>query len=135
MKQLEGENLNKLMVYLHEVISKTADSSVKAIKSNRTDKTLCYPPGITLNDDEMSVLAQIRNIEGFEGVLKKIIVDSASYPLFDLFSIIDGTADIPDVSYEFLDVVECKLGERNDREDFLHDYFYETYWDWEEANR
>jgi hypothetical protein len=135
MKQLEGDNLNKLMVHLHESIRQTADAAIKAIKSDKTGMTLCYPPGVELNDYERNVLSQIRSIEGFEEVLRKIIVDSSSYPLFDLFSIIDGVSDVSNVNYEFLVIVESSLEERNDRDEFLHDYFHETYCDWKECNK
>jgi hypothetical protein len=133
LKQLDGENLKKLMLFIHEIIDKAAESAVDAIKTNNTNNKLCYPPGIALSDDEISVLSQIRNIEGFEDVLKKVIADSSSSTIFDLFNIIDGTADIEDVDYDFLDIVECDFEERTDRTEFLHDYFYETYWDWEES--
>jgi len=136
MKKLNGKNLKLLMLYLHNNIHGSVDWSFDSIKDGRLKEMISYPPDVELYDQELVELSRVlKDNPSLENTLKKIMINAAMYPLFDFFNFIDGTGDILDGEYEALELVECTFDEvenLEDREDFLHDLFFETYWDWKE---
>ncbi len=58
-----------------------------------------------------------------KSAIRKLIADGSAYPLFHLFSLLDGVVDPPQLS----DVLD---NERVATEIMLHDGFYESYWAW-----
>ncbi len=62
--------------------------------------------------------------------MRKIFLDAVSYPVFHLFSLIDGVADPQDYD-EFWPGVKFSLRSENDSDaSNLHDEFYATYDEW-----
>lgn len=134
MKKLNGKHLNSLLFYLHNDIQESVDWSFQSLRDNKLQKMISYSPNVELTTEEITTLIEILdNNPGIEDTLKKIMKNASMYPLFNLFNIIDGSGDIPDSNYEKVELIECNFEEVEnieDREDFLHDLFFSTYWDW-----
>jgi len=139
MKKLNGKHLNSMMHYLHMNIHESVEWSFESLRNKKLKEMISYPPNTELTDDEMNTLITVLNQNpGIEETLKKMMINASIYPLFDLFNFIDGTGDIPDSNYETIELVECTFDEiepLEDREDFLHDLLFESYWNWLESKQ
>jgi hypothetical protein len=108
---------------LHGAIRETAEVTVRQLR----DKTpeLNYPPNATLTADERAALAALASSPAACSGLTKLIANAASYPLFHLFSLIDGVTDPANApGWRGLHLAE---GTR-EPEPMLHDELYESYW-------
>lgn len=98
---------------------------------------ISYPPDVELSLTEIDKLIEVlENNPGIEDTLKKIMKNASMYPLFNLFNVIDGSGDIPDSKYEKVELIECSFDEvelLEDRDDFIHDMFFLSYWDWKDV--
>ncbi|WP_127534012.1 hypothetical protein [Paenibacillus kobensis] len=139
MKKLNGKHLNSLLFYLHNDIHESADWSFQSLRNNKLQEMVSYPPNVEITTSEINKLIEVLDSNpGIEETLKKIMINASMYPLFNLFNIIDGSGDIPDSNYEKVELIECRFEEIEDiedREDFIHDLLFSTYWDWVENNK
>lgn len=138
MKKLNGKNLESMLSYLHQNIHENVDWSLESLKDGALKRMISYPPDVELTDAECDKLSTVLTQHPeVEVTIKKIMRNVCMYPLFDLFNFIDGTGDIPNSSYENIELIECTFDEveqLEDREDFLHDMLMETYWGWKEKD-
>lgn len=135
IEKLRENNLLQLMLYLHNCISESVNWTFDSVDNGKIKDMISYPPNIELNNEELSILKETFADEKVRNAMRKVMVNSAMYPIFDLFNFIDGTGDIPNADYEVLELVQCNyedIDNFEDRCEFLHDYFFETYWDWKE---
>lgn len=138
IEKLSWNNLLKLMLYLHSSIEESVDGTIDSINTGKKDDPIVYPPNTELDETELTILKKIFSDKKIMKVMRKIMIDCAMYPLFNLFNIIDGTVDIPDADYEAVEIIQCSYDYYddqdglNDQGEFMHDYFFDTYWIWKE---
>src|SRR5438309_900220 len=121
---MERTTLDVLFREVHRAIRETAAVTVRQLR----DKTpeLAYPPNGILTPDERHALAALMLSPAACSALTKLIADAASYPLFHLFSLIDGVVDPMDAPAGWRGV---HLGQGMSEPDpMLHDMLYESYW-------
>jgi hypothetical protein len=121
---MDRPTLDALFREVHRAIRETADVTVRQLR----DKTpeLNYPPNAAFTADEREALAELTLSPAACSALTKLIADAASYPLFHLFSLIDGVVDPADAPAGWDGV---HLGEgMNEPDPMLHDELYESYW-------
>lgn len=130
MRKLSEENKKSLFIQLHKDIDEISSKVAKKISDGKIDE-LVYPPSPDneLNDEEKKAIKKLKNIPNIESALKKIIKDSHSYPWFNFFNFIDGTGDPAGDKWTGVSLVDLDVDEDEGKE-FLHDVFYETYWDY-----
>lgn len=120
---MDKPTLDTLFREMHRAIRETADVTVRQLR----DKTpqLNYPPNAMLSTDEREALAALTLSPAACSALTKLITDAASYPLFHLFSLIDGVTDPVDAPSNWHDV---HLGEgMREPDPMLHEELYESY--------
>ena len=84
-----------------------------------------------MTEAEIKSLEQLKNNDILRDALRKILADSSASVLFELFNIIDGTGDPDPETGEWSEVLLVDMPEDFDEHvEFLHDNFYETYWNW-----
>lgn len=118
-----------VLVDLHRAIDEAADSAMAIIGSRGVEPT--YPPGIELSEGEIVALSNLKLPEDAKTALRKVLVDTASRPLFQWFAVVDGVADpvgLPADEEPWLGL-ELSAKEDDTEEDTVwHDEFFETYW-------
>jgi hypothetical protein len=129
--KLSENHLKTLMLSLHQKIDETAEYHSNNIDTGKTEDSIVYPPGATLDPNEIAELEKIKNNQVLKSALKKIIADGSANVLFDLFNFIDGTTDPNEEigEWEGIHLVDYSEDfEEND--EMLHDNFFGSYWDW-----
>ena len=121
---MDRPTLDALFREVHRAIRETAEVTVRQLREKKPELT--YPPNAELSADERQALASLALSPAACSGLNKIIADAAAYPLFHLFSLIDGVADPADAPAGWRGV---HLGEgMNEPDPMLHDELYESYW-------
>lgn len=88
--------------------------------------SLAYPPGGELTEAEHTALRTLVISPGARSALEKLVADACGWPVFHLFSLMDGVADPEaDVGEWWGVTLESK---REGDDDMLHDQFMESYW-------
>jgi hypothetical protein len=128
---LSEENRKTLLISVHKDIEETANEIVNKINQGRLNQLLDYPPNGGFTEQEKAALIQLKGSEALKTALRKVIASSTASVLFDFFNLIDGTADPDPETGEWSEVMIVDKPEDFDEyQAFLHDEFYETYWDW-----
>lgn len=97
------------------------------------DKLINYPPNGNLTKKEVKALEELKGKEDLTSALRKILASATADVFFDIFNVIDGTADPdPDIGNWTEVMIVDKPEDLDEHADFLHDAFYDTYWDWKE---
>jgi hypothetical protein len=120
---MDKPTLDAMFREVHRAIREAAEVTVRQLR----DKTpeLNYPPNATLSAAEREALAALTLSPAACSALTKLIADAANYPLFHLFSLIDGVTDPADApGWRGL---HLGVGMR-EPEPMLHDELYESYW-------
>ncbi|MEP7129387.1 MAG: hypothetical protein ABI729_10985 [Chitinophagales bacterium] len=132
--KLSEHNNKTLMLAIHKLIEGYADDLSDKLEKGNLNDFLIYPPNCGFTNNEQGALLKLKSDSDLKSGLRKVIASSSACVIFDLFSIIDGTAD-PDpnlgkwTEISFIDKTE----DIEEPEDMLHDNFFETYWDWKEV--
>lgn len=130
MRKLSDYNKKTLLVQLHKDIDEISTKIAKNLSKGKCDDIIYPPaPNAQLSEEEKAAVKKIKNIPGIESALKKIIRDSHSYPLFNLFNFIDGTGDPAGDKWTGVSLLDLNIDDDEGKE-FLHDGFFETYWDY-----
>jgi len=114
---------NALLVEIHEAIEESALSV--ATKMQKVE--LSYPPGVELTPEESAALSSLQLSDEARSGLNKLIADACAYPLFHLFCLMDGVADIEEAGPDTWGGLSFVHKSGAD-EPMLHDEFYESYW-------
>ncbi|NLD38397.1 MAG: hypothetical protein GX654_16165 [Desulfatiglans sp.] len=131
---LSEKNSRILMIEMNKIIERIADEKTKYIISGKIQTSLAYPPNNGFNTKESAFIQKlITNDEDGLNALRKILADSIACGVFDLFNLIDGTAD-PELDSWEKDGISLidKDGSIEDNNEMLHDSLFEKYWDWQE---
>ena len=120
-----------LFAEIHRAIAQAADSAVVAFRAAETPE-VTYPPGSALSDEEALGLRELRLSPAAEAAVRKIVLDACSYPMFQLFCLLDGVADPESVTGHWPGL--ALVPRTTDAVPMYHDDFYESYWDSESGN-
>ncbi|MCB2362400.1 hypothetical protein [Clostridium estertheticum] len=131
LRELSEKNKKILLRYMHKEINETTQSVVKSILNGNIEEQITYPPDTRLTDEEIESMRQVKNISSIESALIKIILDACANPIFSLFSVIDGVTDPDDCNWKGVSILD-RVDSDKDVEEFLHDSFYDSYWDFKE---
>jgi hypothetical protein len=131
---ISDDQRRALLFQLHQSIVQSVDAAIGAI-TDPDSLCLSYPPDgpeltTNLTAEEKEALRGLRHSPQSISALKKILTDACAGPPFQFFCLLDGVSD-PDI-VEIPQWVGAHLVERNGDAEFLHDMFYETFWDYKE---
>ena len=132
--ELSEENKKTLLLSVHQAIEENAEHTVNHLFHNRTYKLINYPPNGGLTEEEKEALGQMKENEVLKSALRKVIASNTANVFFDFFNLLDGTAD-PDTGKWSEVLLIDKPEDFDEHQEFLHDSFYETYWDWKEKRK
>jgi hypothetical protein len=129
--KLSNDNTKAILLDTHQDINNFADNAVSIIFGNNL-ASLTYPPNVDLTAEEIAALKTIVPSDNLKNALKKILADNSAAVMFNLFNNIDGTTDPKNNSDNWTGVklIDLDPDDDEDSENFLHDEFYSTYWDW-----
>ncbi len=128
---LSESNRTTLLINLHKSIEEAASVTSNHLNNGRLNRLIGYPPNGGLTEDEMKSLDQLKDNDILRDALRKVIASNTAEVLFDLFNIIDGTGDPDPGTGKWSEVMLIDKPEDFDGDfEFLHDSFFETYWDW-----
>ena len=121
--------LRTLLIEAHRAIEESASSAVEKLAAGRVH--MSYPPNAGLSPSEAGALTSLKlNPDQISG-LRKIMADVASYPLFQVFCLIDGVTDPVQHSGKWPALrLEAAGAKARAESSMLHDEFFGTYWDW-----
>lgn len=132
MSILSEQNRKALLLTLHQDIQDHARRTAKAALNGQAEG-LCYPPNVALRPEEVAALKRLREIPAIQPTLEKFIADAAASVIFGLFNYIDGTGDPAISASQWTGVALVDHGPAHDGKEFLHDAFFESYWEWHDA--
>ena len=118
--------LDALFLELHEAVEEAASGVVFKM----AEAELAYPPGIELTKEEAAALSEIKLSDAARSGLKKLVTDTATIPLFRLFTLVDGVGDLTGFDGWYGTSLTPK-GEED--EPMLHDKLFESYWQYTES--
>jgi hypothetical protein len=134
--ELSSENKATLLIHLHKSIEETANTNANHIAQGRISQLINYPPNGGLNEKEIRALEQLKGDEELKSALRKVLASTTADIFFDIFNIIDGTAEPDPGTGTWTEVMLVDKPEDLDEDmGFLHDDFYGTYWDWKEKRK
>jgi hypothetical protein len=133
--ELSNKNANILLLDTHQDIEEYADTVVKKIIEDKDFEFMTYPPNCGFTESEKIELRKLENNSNLKSALRKIIADNSAGIIFSMLNLFDGTGFPKNDSKEWTGIKLMDEELNNNPEpvdDFLHDKFYETYWDWKE---
>lgn len=134
--ELSPANKTTLFIHLHKSIEEAANTSANHIMHGRYNQLINYPPNGGLTENEIRSLEELRGNENLKSALRKILASTTADVFFDVFNVIDGTADPDPGSGQWTELMLVDKPEYFDgNADFLHDDFFSTYWDWKEKRK
>lgn len=108
---------------LHRSIDEAASDCVARAFAGG-DSSLEYPPGGELTEAELAALRKLADSPDARAALEKLVANACSWPVFHLFSLMDGVADPEtDVGEWFGVTLESK---QEGDDGMLHDEFLES---------
>ena len=131
--ELSKENIHILFLDIYKNIDKYVENLTIDILDDKKFDFLSYPPNSGFTDLEINELKKLNNNDILKSALRKIIADNSAAIVFDILNHIDGTTDpeLENENWTGLKIVDLEVSKNNEPlVDFLHDYFFETYWDW-----
>ena len=134
--ELSNRNVNILLLDTHQDIEEYADILVTNILDKKDFNFLTYPPNCGLTELEIEELKKLDNNEYLKNALRKVIADNSAGIIFNLLNLFDGTGfpKNDDGDWTGLKIVDEEPNENSEPlDDWLHDKFYESYWDWKKV--
>ncbi|GGH27571.1 hypothetical protein FAZ19_19085 [Sphingobacterium alkalisoli] len=131
--ELSNNNAKILLLDTHQDIEEFADTLVTNILDKKDFSFLTYPPNCGLTELEIEELKKLGNNEHLKNGLRKVIADNSAGIIFNMFNLFDGTGfpKNSDDDWTGLKLIDEEPNENSESvDDWLHDKFYETYWDW-----
>ncbi len=131
--ELSNNNAKTLLLDTHQDIEEYADILVTNILDKKEFDFLTYPPNCGLTDLEIDELKKLDNNEHLKNALRKVIADNSAGIIFNMLNLFDGTGFPKNDNDDWtgLKVIDEEPNENSEPvDDWLHDKFFETYWDW-----
>jgi hypothetical protein len=123
------DEMKRLMLGLHRSIEQQSEAVAAKITA-QAPRTPAYPPNGGLTDEEQAALKALEPDPALHSGLRKLIAGATAAVVFELFNFIDGTgAPAGEQPWGAFHIDKMSKDEAR-RQVFLHDTFYETYWDW-----
>jgi hypothetical protein len=136
MADLSTENESTFLLNLHKSIEESANTNANHIMHGRLNQLINYPPNGGLTGEEINALMALGGQEQLKSALRKVLASTTADVFFDVFNLIDGTADPDPGTGQWTGVMMIDKPEDLDEDgEFLHDRFYATYWDWKEKRQ
>ena len=126
---MTSEEMKRLMLGLHHSIERKSDALAAKIASQNPPAPT-YPPNGGLTTEEQAALKSLKPGAELHSGLRKLIAGATAAVVFELFNFIDGTGDPWGETAWGSFHIDKMTKEEARRQIFLHDTFYETYWDW-----
>ena len=89
---MNSQSRRAVFAETHKAIDEAAQSVIDCLDAKAKPEQ-AYPPGMEFSPEELKYLASIDIAPEAKEVLKKIIADACSYPLFHLMSLLDGVTE------------------------------------------
>jgi len=127
---LSNDNKNALLLSLHKLIEEHANATATAIFQGK-QISISYPPNGGLTEAEEQALALLKGNDQVMAALRKLFANNTAEVFFSFFNMLDGTT-VPGMetgSWSEVLLVD-KPDDFDEDTQFLHDEFYNTYWDW-----
>lgn len=131
--KLSNTNAKTLLLDTHQDIEEYADTLVTNILDKKDFSFLTYPPNCGLTELEINELKKLDNNDHLKNALRKVIADNSAGVVFNMLNLFDGTGFPKNDNDDWtgLKVIDEEPNETSEPvNDWLHDKFYETYWDW-----
>lgn len=120
-----------LLHEMHKAIDSAAEDALGIIGNRGIEPV--YPPGVELSNAEVSALANITSSPELVSAFRKVLRDTASRPLFQLFALLDGVADPSAWDNVWTGAHVVERSDESD-EEMWHDDFFASYWDYDESS-
>ena len=131
--EFSSKNKETFLIQLHKTIEEKANANANHIAQGRINQLINYPPNGGLKEMEIKALKQLKGNEDLKSALRKVLASTTADVLFEIFNIIDGTADPDPGIGTWTEIMLVDKPENLDKEiEFLHEDFYGSYWDWKE---
>jgi len=121
-----------LFFEMHKEIEQATAVALNWFGPSQQGTNIAYPPGASLTAEEKLALKNLDLSQAAQSALKKLVADTASAPLFRLFTLMDGVADPGSgdlAPWPGVDFAEKPLGSA-DEGDMLHDEFFASFWEY-----
>lgn len=131
--ELSNNNAKILLLDIHQDIEEYADTLVTNILDKKDFDFLTYPPNCGLTELEIKELRKLENNENLKNALRKVIADNSAGIVFNMLNLIDGTGFPKNDNDDWtgIKLIDEEPNEKSEPvDDWLHDQFYETYWEW-----
>ena len=132
MKLSEG-NRQAFLIAAHQAVEEQAAAYVNDLLHGRRQQ-LDYPPNGGFTDEEETALKQLQDNMVLHSALRKVLASCAAGTVFDLLNLIDGTNDPEHGDWSGVRLVD-RQEEMEEHWEFLHDAFFDTYWNWRETRQ
>lgn len=130
---LSNNNAKTLLLDTHQDIEEYADTLVTNILDKKDFNFLTYPPNCGLTELEIDELKKLDNNEHLKNALRKVIADNSAGIIFNMLNLFDGTGFPKNDTNDWtgLKIIDEEPNDNSEPvDDWLHDKFYETFWDW-----
>ena len=127
--QLSENNRHTLLLAIHQSIEEWSTGSANDLFQSSTID-LEYPPNGGFTTEETEALKVLQGNSVFQSAMRKVLASCASGVVFNMLNLIDGTSDPKHGDWDGVSLVD-KSEDAADAE-FLHDDFFDVYWDWRE---
>lgn len=131
--KLSNNNAKTLLLDTHQDIEEYADTLLTNILDKKDFNFLTYPPNCGLTELEIEELKKLDNNEHLKNALRKVVADNSAGIVFSMLNLFDGTGFPKNDNDDWtgLKVIDEEPNDNSEPvDDWLHDKFYETYWDW-----
>ena len=126
--QLSEENLHTLLVAAKQAVEEYACYSADSLFQGSVHE-VPHPPNGGFTTEEAQALQLLKGNMALKAAQRKVLADCAAGVVFDLLNHIDGTTDPKQGEWSEVMLVDKHKDDEPHRE-FLHDAFFETYWNW-----
>ena len=126
--QLSETNRRALLIAVNQAVEEHAVSCADALFQGRKEEP-AYPPNGGFAPEEAEALKLLEGNKALHSALRKVLANCAAGVMFDLFNLIDETAEPNQGEWSGVLLVDKSENDGGQRE-FLHDDFFEAYWEW-----
>ena len=130
--KLSENNRHALLLAIHQSIEEQAVGSANDLLQGYTD-ALDYPSNGGFTAEEKEALKLLQNNGVLQSALRKALANCAAGVIFDLLNLIDGTSDPEHGDWNGVSLMDKT--EEVEEGDFLHDDFFDIYWEWRKKRK
>jgi hypothetical protein len=134
-EMIDKQTKKALFIEIHRAIELAASHVINVLEDSNQELEITYPPHYApLTPEEKTAIRDLPLSDVARSALKKIMLDAASHPSFQLFALMDGVASPETGDFDvWYGVSFCPKEETNEL--MLHDELYDSFWDYEEMSK